>query len=188
MSVRRNGVDEPYHSDRRSNGVAVYLGRKDYFLPPGEYIYEIRYRTDRQLGFFADHDELYWNVTGVDWDFPIDSATAQVQLPGGNSARRGAAGGLHRPDGGNLEALPGTVARTAAPLFETTRPLGHHEGLTIVVAWPKGYVAAPGELAQLGYFLRDNRPLTYGALGLIALLGYYVSSGTASGVIRRAAW
>ena len=43
-----------------------------------------------------------------------------------------------------------------------------------MVTWPKGYVAAPGELARLGYFLRDNRPLAYGALGLIALLGYYI--------------
>ena len=59
-------------------------------------------------------------------------------------------------------------------VFETTRPLGRQQGLTIVVAWPKGYVAAPGELARLGYFLRDNRPLAYCALGLIALLGYYV--------------
>ena len=37
LSVRRNGVDEPYHMERRSNGVAVYIGHKDRFLPPGEY-------------------------------------------------------------------------------------------------------------------------------------------------------
>jgi hypothetical protein len=60
------------------------------------------------------------------------------------------------------------------PLFETTRPLGRQEGLTIVVSWPKGYVTAPGELARLGYFLRDNRPFTWSVLGLIALLGYYL--------------
>ncbi len=173
VSVRRNGVDEPYHSDRRSNGVAVYLGRKDYFLPPGEYIYQIRYRTDRQLGFFADHDELYWNVTGVDWDFPIDFATAQVQLPAAIP-----------PDALRLEGYTGPMGATwryyraqledGHPTFETTRPLGRHEGLTIVVAWPKGYIAPPGQLAQLGYLLRDNRPLTCVALALIALLGYYV--------------
>ena len=57
---------------RRSNGVAIYIGDKDRFLSPAEYRYEIRYRTDRQLGFFPDHDELYWNVTGVGWAFPID--------------------------------------------------------------------------------------------------------------------
>ena len=35
----------------------------------------------QQLGFFADHDELYWNVTGNGWSFPIDRATANVVLP-----------------------------------------------------------------------------------------------------------
>ena len=184
MSVRRNGVDEPYHTQRRvgvtpyhtqrrSNGVAVYVGRKDYLLPAGPYSYEIRYRTDRQLGFFADHDELYWNVTGVDWDFPIDSVTAQVTLPAGVPA-----------DAVRLEGYTGPMGATwkhyraqfqdGRPVFETTKPLGPQQGLTIVVAWPKGYVEEPGELARLGYFLRDNRPLTYCALGLIALLGYYV--------------
>ena len=28
-----------------------------------------------------DHDELYWNVTGNAWKFPIDVATATVLLP-----------------------------------------------------------------------------------------------------------
>ena len=32
-------------------------------LPPGEHTYAITYRTDRSIGYFADHDELYLNVT-----------------------------------------------------------------------------------------------------------------------------
>ena len=47
----------------------------------GEHTYELVFRTDRQLGYFADHDELYWNVTGNGWDFPIDRVTARVELP-----------------------------------------------------------------------------------------------------------
>lgn len=173
LSVRRNGLDEPYHSERRSNGVAVYIGRKDYFLPPGLYIYELRYRTDRQLGFFADHDELYWNVTGVDWDFPIDSATAQVRLPAGIPADTLRLEGYTGPLGATWRHYRAQV-EDGHPVFETTRPLGRHEGLTIVVTWPKGHIAAPGELARLGYFLRDNRPLTCVVLAISALLLYYL--------------
>ena len=40
------------------------------------------YRTDRQMGYFSDHDELYWNATGNGWSFPIDHASARVLLPG----------------------------------------------------------------------------------------------------------
>ena len=53
------------------------------FLRPGEYTYTIRYRVDRELGFFKDFDELYWNVTGNGWTFAIDRAEAVIELPPG---------------------------------------------------------------------------------------------------------
>ena len=41
----------------------------------------IRYTTTRQLGFFESYDELYWNVTGNGWIFPIDRAEVRIRLP-----------------------------------------------------------------------------------------------------------
>ncbi len=80
-SATRDGQDEPWRTEPFGNGVRVYLGSASVMLPHGEHTYELVYRTDRQMGFFADHDELYWNVTGNGWDFPIDRATARVVLP-----------------------------------------------------------------------------------------------------------
>ena len=80
-SATRDGQDEPWRTEPFGNGVRVYLGSPSVMLPHGEHTYELVYRTDRQMGFFADHDELYWNVTGNGWDFPIDRATARVVLP-----------------------------------------------------------------------------------------------------------
>jgi 4-hydroxy-2-oxoglutarate aldolase len=37
------------------------------------------------LRFFDDHDELYWNVTGDDWDVPIQAASARIILPEGTT-------------------------------------------------------------------------------------------------------
>jgi hypothetical protein len=82
-SVERDGQPEPFHTRQLSNGVRVYIGRSDLFLKPGEYTYRLSYTTDRQLGFFDKHDELYWNVTGNGWDFHIDQVSARVQLPAG---------------------------------------------------------------------------------------------------------
>src|SRR6476646_6377508 len=81
VSVRRDGTSEPYHTEDLSNGIRVYFGSSGYDLPPGNHTYQFAYRTNRQLGFFRDHDELYWNVTGNAWRFPIDAATATVFLP-----------------------------------------------------------------------------------------------------------
>ena len=173
LSIQRDGVKEPYHLERRINGIAIYIGDKDRYLSPGEYSYEIRYRTDRQVGFFADHDELYWNVTGNAWAFPIDSASARVQLPAGvplDALRLEAFTGFQGGKGRNYEAR----VRDGVATFETTRPLAVQQGLTIVVSWPKGFVAAPGDFARLLYFLRDNKPLVYAVLALLFVLGYYI--------------
>ena len=68
LDVKRDGVTEPYHTENMSNGVAIYVGSKDVFLQPGRHSYTLIYRTTRQLGFFDEHDELYWNFAAIDHD------------------------------------------------------------------------------------------------------------------------
>jgi len=136
----RDGAPEQWRVESRSNGVRIYLGNPDRKVAVGEHTYEIVYHTDRQMGFFAEHDELYWNVTGNGWDFPIDHATARVILP--ESIPR---------DQIRMEAYTGPMgsrgrAYTAAivdqsPIYSTTQPLGRREGLTIVAMWPKGFIS-----------------------------------------------
>src|SRR6202050_4214623 len=43
----------------------------------------LHYRVLDALRFFQDHDELYWNVTGNEWENPIDLVTAHIELPAG---------------------------------------------------------------------------------------------------------
>ena len=84
VEVLRNGEPEPYFTERRGNGVRVYIGRKDVMLPPDNYSYSLTYRTNRQLGFFDEFDELYFNAIGTGWVFPIERARAIIHLPPGN--------------------------------------------------------------------------------------------------------
>ncbi len=81
VAVNRDGKAEPYHIKNRSDGKRVYIGNQNVYLSPGFYEYQITYITTRQLGFFDDFDELYWNVTGTDWAFRIERASARVTLP-----------------------------------------------------------------------------------------------------------
>src|SRR5467141_2827201 len=48
----------------------------------------LHYKGLDGLKFFEDHDELYWNVTGDEWDLPIESAGARVVLPAGVTGLR----------------------------------------------------------------------------------------------------
>ncbi len=169
--VTRDGRPEPYILQRQRNGVRVRIGNPNVFLKPGRYTYEIAYRSARQLGFFEDHDELYWNVNGNGWAFPMDRVTADVRLPRAVPAgelkveaytgRQGARGrdfGAEAYDGG---------AR-----FETSRALGRYEGLTIVVMFPKGIVPAPSWRERAGWWLSDNRGAAAGFGGLLLLLAF----------------
>ena len=63
----RDGLPEKAATEPMANGVRIRIGDADKTIAPGEHRYVIRYRTTRQIGRFADYDELYWNVTGNGW-------------------------------------------------------------------------------------------------------------------------
>jgi hypothetical protein len=86
LSVKRDGRDERYATERDSGVLRIRIGDPDVLLRYGPHSYEITYETTRQVRFFDDHDELYWNVTGNAWDFPILRASAQIRLPSGARA------------------------------------------------------------------------------------------------------
>ena len=176
LAVRRDGRTEPYHTERRANGLRIYIGEESVRLRPGDYEYRLRYRTDRQLGFFADHDELYWNVTGNAWDFPIAQASARVRLPAGVPMVDVHAEAYTGRSGAKGQDYEAWIDPDGAAEYRTTRRLQPREGLTIVAAWPKGYVDQPSREQQLDYFLTDNREALLGAGGLLALLLYYWAS------------
>ena len=172
-SVERDGQTEAFHTQRLANGVRVYVGSADLFLQPGVYTYRLSYVTDRQLGFFEDHDELYWNVTGNGWTFPIDAVTAQVHLPPGIDAgaiTAEAYTGAQGERGGNYRAQ--TAGASAE--FTATRGLGPGEGLTIVVGWPKGHVHEPAWQDRLRWQWNDDPALFVVWLGALVLFLYYL--------------
>lgn len=174
LGVMRNGEPEAFHSSDYYNGVRIYFGSSDRLLEVGEHTYEFSYRASRMLGYFEQHDELYWNVTGLDWAFPIDTASATVSFefePGANEvfveAYTGAAGSTARDYSASIDDAQRVT-------FVTTRKMPAHYGLTIVVGWPKGHVEEPGELQRLGWRLKDNANLLVALVGLLLLLLYYI--------------
>jgi uncharacterized membrane protein YgcG len=174
LSVKRDDRTESYHTVQRSNGVRLYIGHKDRLLNPGVFTYEITYSTDRQLGFFEDHDELYWNVTGNGWDFPINNAAAAISLPPGIPKNKIELTGYTGLQGSKGKDFTAGFDPSGKPVFETTRQLQPREGLTIVAGWPKGFVAQPTRAQKASYLLGDNRGLLMGIIGLVILMIYYL--------------
>ena len=158
--------------ETRSNGVRIKLGSADSIVPPGLHLYQIHYRVTRELGYFRDYDELYWNVTGNGWDFPIARAGVQVHLPQkvrfGQRAFYTGYQGSTASEAQVTEEAPGLITIVA------TRPLLPKEGLTVAVAFPKGVVDAPSSGQKLGWWLSDMLPMVIAFLSLAAVIGFLV--------------
>lgn len=171
LSVKRDDTSEPYHVEKMSNGVRIYIGDVRIWLDSGTHTYQIIYSINRALGFFETHDELYWNVTGNAWKFPIEAVTAIVELPPELKANKAIAyTGLQGAQGNNYEI---SYPERNVVVFNTISPLPPNNGLSIVVAWPKGLIKAPGFIDKLHYFIADNRPMIFSIGGYLFLIFFY---------------
>ena len=177
--VQRDGAAETWTTEGMHNGVRIRIGDKDRTLDPGEHVYLIRYRTTRQIGFFKDFDELYYNAVGTGWKFPIDVAEARIRLPSPVPfGKRAFYTGPQGATGSNAEV----VAETPGDMtVRTTVPLGAYEGMTVAVAWPKGLVAEPSSATRAGWLLTDNAPYGIALLGLLGIMAYYVHAWLRAG-------
>ena len=168
LGVTRDGRPESYALEDLANGKRIRIGRASVLLPAGVHVYEITYRTSRQLGYFEDHDELYWNVNGTGWTFAFDRISAEVRLPSAvpeDQVRVEAYTGPMGARGRDYKA----EARAGGAHFETTRALGPFQGLTIVVGFPKGVVSPPGLAQRAMWWLADNRGVVAGVVGAALL-------------------
>ncbi|MEA3249739.1 MAG: DUF2207 domain-containing protein [Patescibacteria group bacterium] len=126
-------IGASYSVIRNRNAVRLKIGDPDATVT-GLQRYEITYEASGALRYFDDHDELYWNVTGHDWDVPFRRVSAVVHLPEGaveEDIRLKCFMGAYGDTG--LECLynrSGTTAHFVADDF-----------LTIVVGWTPGLVA-----------------------------------------------
>jgi hypothetical protein len=118
----------------------------------------LHYRVTNGLKFFEDHDELYWNVTGDEWDVPVENATAQILLPPGVTGIRALVyTGIYGSRAQNAEAVTSANSVNVSML----RPLSFHEGLSVVVGWDKGFVKEPGTSELVDQFLQSNWPIFF---------------------------
>ena len=170
QKILRDGQPDGFHFKDISAGKRVYIGRKNFKLKPGEYTYTLNYRTERQLRYFDEFDELYWNVTGNHWAFPIDYASVKIQLPQGADilGQHGYTG----PEGSKGQQYRVQRISGNEIFFETTRPLRKKEGFTVALSFPKGFVYEPSPEEKRAQFWKDNK-LFFGGLAMLVLILIY---------------
>ena len=173
-AVTRDGHSEPYSTSSLDNGVRVKMGDPDVIIDTGPHTYTFSYITDRQVGFFDKYDELYWNVTGNGWIFPIQHASAEIHLPVAAHILQSAY--YTGPQGAVGKNATSETVSDNTIRFETTSALGAYEGLTVAVGFSKGAVRPPTASELREDFIRDNAGAVVAAFGIAVLLLYYLAA------------
>lgn len=171
LDASLDGRDVKHDLSRLDGGVRIRLGDPDTFLVPGSHTFRIRFRLRRAVSFFDDHDELYWNVVGDGWGFPIDEVAATIVLPEGGlfTGEDDYAGRYGQTlDAARLVSMDGNTMQVAS-----TRPLAPREGLTVVARFPKGIVTGPSESELFWRKVADWAPAVGAVVGLMLVLAYY---------------
>ncbi|MEO7200632.1 MAG: DUF2207 domain-containing protein [Dokdonella sp.] len=170
LGVQRDGQAEPWFVEKRANGVRINTGNDDFLDVPATYTYTLRYRSTRQMGYFSDHDELYWNAIGTGWIFPIEHASVKIELPEAVPVAEMKAEAYTGAQGSKDQNYSATLTGPGQAAWQLTRPLRPAEGMTVVLSFPKGIVSQPSLIKRAFWLLRDNSGALVALIGLIIVL------------------
>jgi uncharacterized protein (TIGR04222 family) len=177
ISVRASeGTPADYTTeDVSSNGVGyerIKIGDPDTTIT-GAHTYEIAYDVRGALNSFRDHDELYWNAIGTEWATFINQAVVTVEAPADITQVACFQGSF----GSSLPCTSASTSGTTASFSQSN--LFPYNGLTVVVAIPKGAVSPPPKPILEERWTPGRAfevtPLTGGVAGgllLVGIVGY----------------
>lgn len=96
--------------------------------------WSVRYKVHGNLGFYKDHDELYWNAIFSDRDVPVKLAVVYVKLPEPQKIDKMTAT-IYSEQG-----TSGFIKKIVSPTeyYFEAHNLAPHTNFTIVAGWEKG--------------------------------------------------
>lgn len=132
------GKKYQYKKTDEEGTIRLRIGDPDRTIM-GVHTYVIIYKVSGGLTYFSDHDELYWNVTGNDWNVPIAHVLATVTLPQ-NIAADSLAGACYTGRVGSTATDCAVDIKNGTVTMEETGYQPAYSGLTLAVSFPKGIV------------------------------------------------
>ncbi len=178
--VDESGNSHVVKTSREGGYLKVRIGQEDFEYPPGSTVtYVIQYHVFGAFNWFDKDDswepstELYWNVTGPEWDTQITSSSFRVTFPEqGTDAKvraRSFAGAYGSRDSLVLTEF-GTASTANEPFVDLmltpseltgtrTKPLSPYEALTFVLSLPQTAVPRPPPLTEFMRRATEYLPL-----------------------------
>jgi uncharacterized membrane protein YgcG len=137
----------------------------------GQHTYIISYTAYNLLGYFDDRTEVYWNVTGNDWEVPILFAEAHIVLPKNidkpylKTTSYCGDFGSSKSCGENTISYEYNDSSTQINFISTNEidnnPLYLGQGMTVAVGFPNGLVYTPSTMDKVARFFKSYWPFLF---------------------------
>lgn len=147
-----SGRDHKYENSQENEQWILKIGDANREIT-GDVTYVISYSVKGAIGYFNDHDELYWNTTGDQWQVPIQHAKTTITLPTKISTDLIKLKCFTGSTGSTDENCVGTTDGKTST-FTSTGLLNSYEGMTTVVGFPKNTVATLLPIEYVPFFER----------------------------------
>jgi uncharacterized membrane protein len=168
-----NGVSQNFTTANEGNNIKFQIGDANK-LVSGQKNYVISYTIRRAVNYFSDHDELYWNFTGNEWQVPIESASVKVILP--ENAKENLQYKCYEGAFGSTNECSASASGNTLE-YSSTGALDPGEGMTIVAGWPKGITQAPTIFQKILDAARDNWTLAMPIIVFIFMFRLWYKRG-----------
>lgn len=97
----------------------------------GDKTYVIRYRVSQAIERFTEHDELYWDITGEGWEFPIQASRARINSPYASITKVECFSGSVGSDDGQCDS---EINDDNHASFTYDQPIGYGENFTVAIS------------------------------------------------------
>ncbi len=145
------GDSYPYDLSSQGKDLIIRIGDRDRMVR-GVHTYRIQYTVRRAVNFFGKKPQLYWNLTGNEWPFPVDRVKASFYPPPGTTTD-GITATCKKGSGTTIEQLAINVLPNG--IIITSENLEPAEGLVLDAYLPPGLVSAPSPMHQIVWWLKS---------------------------------
>ncbi|AEA33722.1 DUF2207 domain-containing protein [Hippea maritima] len=154
ISIFNVEVDGFKYKIKRSDGkLIIKIGSPKAYVK-GDAVYKIHYSMFGVINYFKNHAEFYYNAVGNGWPVSILKSSFDLYLPkklSKNDIKFKVFSGLY----GSKHTEDITYSNGVLSCY-LNHTLKSHEGLTVVLGFPKDYINSSGFWLRLRLFLNNN--------------------------------
>lgn len=172
-----HGAPYKFVTSRSGGNETIKIGDADEAVA-GTKTYVISYHVEGAIADQKDQDELYWNTTGNEWDYPILHTHQSISFPEVVSKDKLNISCYQGVSGTNTPSAFSTLATNLAGTtqidFVQSQPLKAAEGITIAIGFPKGIIMQPTAFQKFLIALKHTIPLILSVLLFLGTSVYAV--------------